>query len=193
MYYLTRSGICNIAEDSVFVRDVSFNAFFEVGNTEGFAPIDVPMIYNGADAVSCTWFVDGLETAINEDGSLTFPSDTIYTVRLECENETGCKSRAEKEVNVGFIQLLLPNTFTPDGDGVNDVFRPAMYGIQQLEMSIFNRWGEEIFNRSGIDTGWDGTTSAGKIAADGLYVCVVKAVDKKFLQHKVNSTILLIR
>ncbi len=193
MYYLTRSGICNIAEDSVFVRDVSFNAFFEVGNTEGFAPIDVPMIYNGADAVSCTWYIDGVETALNENGSLTFPLDTIFIVRLECENETGCKSKAEKEVNVGFIQLLLPNTFTPDGDGVNDVFKPAMYGIQQLEMSIFNRWGEEIFNRSGIETGWDGKTSSGKVAEDGIYVCVVKAIDKKFLQHKVNSTILLIR
>jgi hypothetical protein len=68
-----------------------------------------------------------------------------------------------------------------------------MYGIQQLEMTIFNRWGEEVFSKSGLEAGWDGSMKSGKIAADGIYVCVVKAVDKKFLQHKLNSTILLIR
>jgi gliding motility-associated-like protein len=193
MYTLTRSGICNVAQDSVYVQDVSFKVFFETGNTEGFAPIDVPMLYDGGDATQCTWFIDNIETELNEDGSLTFPLDTVYTVRLECVNESGCTSKAQKEVNVGYVQLLLPNTFTPDGDGVNDVFKPAMYGIQQLEMSIFNRWGEEIFNGSGITTGWDGKTNSGDVAADGIYVCVVKAVDKKFLQHKINSTILLIR
>lgn len=193
MYYLTRSGICNIAQDSVFVRDVSFKVFFETGNTEGFAPIDVPMIYESGSATQCTWFIDNVETELNADGSLTFPLDTVYNVRLECVNESGCNSKAQKEVNVGFVQLLLPNTFTPDGDGLNDVFKPAMYGIQQLEISIFNRWGEEIYNGSGITSGWDGRTSSGEIAADGIYVCIVKAVDKKFIQHKINSTILLIR
>lgn len=193
IYYLNRTGICNSAQDSVFVEDLSFNALFEVGNTEGFAPLNVPMIYTGSEASICTWYIDGVETTPNFDGSLLFPLDTIYTVLLECENEAGCKSKAEKEVNIGNIQLLLPNTFTPDGDGVNDVYKPSMYGIQQLEMTIFNRWGEEVFSKSGLEAGWDGSMKSGKIAADGMYVCVVKAVDKKFLQHKLNSTILLIR
>jgi gliding motility-associated-like protein len=193
VYYLNRTGICNIAQDSVFVEDLSFNALFEVGNTEGFAPLNVPMIYTGSEASLCTWYIDGVETTPNFDGSLLFPLDTIYTVLLECENEEGCKSKAKKEVNIGNIQLLLPNTFTPDGDGVNDIYKPSMYGIQQLEMTIFNRWGEEVFSKSGLEAGWDGSMKSGKIAADGIYVCVVKAVDKKFLQHKLNSTILLIR
>ena len=53
--------------------------------------------------------------------------------------------------------IFIPNTFTPNKDGVNDIFMPVGYGIDEIEMFIFDRWGELIFNTTDKDKGWDGT------------------------------------
>jgi gliding motility-associated-like protein len=54
---------------------------------------------------------------------------------------------------------LLPTAFSPNGDGVNDVFRISKWlNIEKLEsFNIYNRWGELVFNTLDIDAGWDGT------------------------------------
>lgn len=64
--------------------------------------------------------------------------------------------------------LYVPNTFTPNNDGVNDVFRPEGYNIDDLELLIFNRWGELIARSIWPDAHWDGTYM-GERSPDGVY------------------------
>ena len=64
--------------------------------------------------------------------------------------------------------LYVPNSFTPDGDGVNDVFRPVGERIDELELFIFDRWGELLVHAQWPDAQWDGTY-AGEDAQDGVY------------------------
>jgi gliding motility-associated-like protein len=62
--------------------------------------------------------------------------------------------------------MVMPNAFTPNGDGVNDEFRiPANVTFQLDEFSVYNRWGKKIFSTADITKGWNGTN-----ADNGTYV-----------------------
>jgi gliding motility-associated-like protein len=73
---------------------------------------------------------------------------------------------------------MVPNSFTPDGDGVNDFFGPNGYNVATVEMSIFDRWGELIFIGKDAAAFWDGRTN-GTPVQDGVYVwkCKYRFVD----------------
>ncbi|HEX5624699.1 MAG TPA: gliding motility-associated C-terminal domain-containing protein, partial [Saprospiraceae bacterium] len=64
----------------------------------------------------------------------------------------------------------LPNTFTPNGDGHNDIFKPYPYRfIDRIEMRIFNRWGNLVYQTDDPDINWTGTDQSGSPVSDGVY------------------------
>ena len=65
--------------------------------------------------------------------------------------------------------IFIPNTFTPNGDGVNDIFLPVGKSIASIHMVIHDRWGELIFETDDINTGWDGTYQ-GEVVKNDTYV-----------------------
>ena len=65
--------------------------------------------------------------------------------------------------------IFIPNTFTPNGDGVNDIFLPQGKSIATMVLRVFNRWGEQLFESGDPTLGWDGTY-AGEIVPDDMYV-----------------------
>ncbi len=67
------------------------------------------------------------------------------------------------------IEVFAPNAFTPNGDGVNDIWYPVGSGMEDFELQIFTRWGELIFTSNSIDVGWDGTFK-GRGTQNGVYV-----------------------
>ena len=74
------------------------------------------------------------------------------------------------------FEVYIPNTFTPDGDNLNDVFIPVTYGIEEvMYMIIYDRWGKLVFETEEPDTGWDGKVN-GKISAhNSVYSYMVRA------------------
>ena len=67
----------------------------------------------------------------------------------------------------------MPNSFTADGDGVNDLFGPVVRGADQFgyKMEIFNRWGELVFQSTNININWDGANiDSGNYCEPGVYV-----------------------
>jgi gliding motility-associated-like protein len=69
------------------------------------------------------------------------------------------------------FRVHVPNAFTPNGDGINDVFLPVLIGqnSERYDLSIFDRWGEEIYRTQDADLGWDGRMQNGDVQ-DGVYV-----------------------
>lgn len=65
--------------------------------------------------------------------------------------------------------VYIPNTFTPNNDGINDIFTPVGYAIEDLSMEIYDRWGLLIFKSSDTQKGWDGTVKGAK-GAQGVYI-----------------------
>jgi len=92
----------------------------------------------------------------------------------------------------------LPNIITPGGDGVNDSFRPH-YGwryVKEVEMHIYNRWGEEIFFTTDPALGWGGTTKTGDLLPNGtyFYVCTVFEIRLEGItERNLKGTVTLLR
>lgn len=86
-------------------------------------------------------------------------------------------------------KLFVPNSFTPNGDGLNDRLLLFGYGVRDMRMMIFNQWGEKIFESGNQNTGWDGTYN-GKPQPSGvyMYVCTVTLTDgtKQTLKGSIN-------
>ncbi len=101
------------------------------------------------------WSPDStLSCAACPDPLATPPSTTVYTV--EATDTNGCK--ATDQVIVHFRgSIFVPNTFTPNGDGVNDGFFALAHEVAVFRLLVFNRWGQEIFETDKLDGAWDGT------------------------------------
>lgn len=122
---------------------------------------------------------DGLVDTTNiESPSRLYEKLDTYPVVLVSTNDSECKDSVIKYVKViDNFQLFFPNTFTPNNDGVNDVFIGKGTGVksENYSMEIFNRAGLVVFSTTDINQGWDGKVE-GQVARDAVYVYKVKAV-----------------
>jgi gliding motility-associated-like protein len=93
------------------------------------------------------------------------------TVRVKVKDEWGCEAEDSKYLNVEpCCNAYLPNSFSPNGDGVNDVFRIIGYGNYHiLDFYVANRWGNIIFKTIDQNTGWDGTINGIEQSMDTYY------------------------
>jgi gliding motility-associated-like protein len=123
------------------------------------------------EVVTWEWdFGDGDKS--NEQNPIhTFTKAGTYTISLTTFDILGCVSKTQVTVEVvASYRLLIPNAFTPNGDGLNDTFIPKMRGIDDFEMHIFNKWGELIYSTYERESaGWDGRLN-GKMSPNGNYV-----------------------
>lgn len=89
--------------------------------------------------------------------------------------------------------VFVPNAFTPNGDGLNDLLRPILAGIKRLEyFTVYNRWGQEVFTTTIDGKGWDGSYQ-GKPQVSESYIWVVKAIDYKGAPYFKKGAVTLIR
>lgn len=108
-------------------------------------------------------FGDGSES--NEQNPMyDFGDFGTYLITLFVDNEFGCTDSTSHELILNpSIQIYVPNAFTPDNDGINEVFKPVMYGfeVEEYAFQIWNRWGEMIFESNDPDQGWIGNSENG--------------------------------
>ena len=103
-----------------------------------------------------------------------YPDEGSYNVTLTVSDSIyeDCKEFSSY-INVeSYFKLWVPNSFTPNNDGVNDLFKPVVIGVDYYELIITNRWGETVFRSSDLNQSWDGYHD-GKIAPKGTYKCEV--------------------
>ena len=116
---------------------------------------------------------NGLNNSVAVNPSYLYSNAGTYTVHLIATSDRGCKDTADIVIEViPDFALYIPNTFTPDGNGLNDIFQPLGVGIDEdsFRMDIFDRWGENIFSSSNFRKGWDGTVKGNsKLAPQGVY------------------------
>ena len=120
-------------------------------------------------------------------------NDITYTVRVS--NNFGCFDNASIRVHVFKIKpdLLVPNAFTPNGDGNNDIFKPIPIGMKSVDIfRVYNRWGQMLYSGTGNGAGWDGTF-AGRKQEMATYVWYAEGVD--YLNNKIKrkGSVVLIR
>ncbi|TND08200.1 MAG: PDK repeat-containing protein [Bacteroidetes bacterium] len=147
------------------------------------------------NGISCFYdFGDGTTTADCSELTHTFPAYGHYTVTQYVVNEYGCPDTAQLivEVRPEFL-FWIANAFTPNGDGLNDIFMPSIMGVENYKFLIFDRWGELIFESSNINKGWDGRYKGEKCQED-VYVWKLEFDDLPTgKQHRHIGHVTLIR
>lgn len=104
----------------------------------------------------------------------TFPGPGTWTITLTVSTNNGCEDQVQKQVVVNDIfNIYVPNAFTPDADGINEVFLPRLTGIPFMEtykFEIFDRWGTIIFTTNDPEEAWTGNVRNGEyFAKDDAY------------------------
>lgn len=150
-----------------------------------------PTVSLGPDTTMCygygiTFTVSSFPYIIWQD-STTAPTYTVYntpgTYWVMVTDSNGCL--AGDTVNVNYVScedLITPNVFTPNGDGVNDIFYVKGHYLKKETLYIYDRWGIEVYNSEDVDKGWDGTNLRnGKTCEAGtyFYIAYVKLFDGK--------------
>ncbi|MEP7171191.1 MAG: gliding motility-associated C-terminal domain-containing protein [Bacteroidota bacterium] len=169
-------------------------------SSNGAPPLTVNFTNSNTGGITYSWnFGDG-STASTHDASHIYTSDSTYNGYLVVTNLDGCTDTGKFVVIVlTNSEFQIYNVFTPNSDTHNDFWSIKTHGVLNLSTEVYNRWGEQIFERDyvnnltdGVNDVWDGITKNGKKAAAGTYFYIVKAhgTDKDYDQ---SGTITLIR
>jgi gliding motility-associated-like protein len=134
-------------------------------------------------------------TVVNPSHAYSYVGE--YKVNLVAISSNGCRDIASQLVEITpDFALYIPNTFTPDGNGLNDMFQPMGVGIDEenYRMDIFDRWGENIFTSNSFRKGWDGTVKGGsKLAPQGVYTYKLLVHDIQGNKHPYVGHVTVIR
>jgi gliding motility-associated-like protein len=138
---------------------------FEVMTCPGVkVPLNIPL--DGAQ--SYTWGNGASTRLIEVDGV-----DSSYVFQVV--DQYGCVFLDTARVTLfdADVQLFAPNAFSPNDDGVNDVFQVLGYGENSTELTIYNRWGEQLYTTNSLAKPWDGRYN-GTVVKNDVYVYVLK-------------------
>jgi gliding motility-associated-like protein len=173
-----------------------------------FAPTDIDILDTEVDftnesqhADSYLWnfgYVGG-GSSTEENPTHVFPDSAggNYIVSLMAISDAGCSDQITAAVNIKDVLLFyVPNVFTPDGNSINNTFYPVITAgvdIYNYHLTIFNRWGEVIFESYNPAGGWNGHYGDGGLVQDGVYVWQIEfketMSDKKHT-HRGHVTVL---
>jgi gliding motility-associated-like protein len=107
--------------------------------------------------------------------------DTLIISQLNVKTASNCQ-----------VELIIPNVFSPDGDGINELFSFQTKGILTLNGRIFNRWGQEIYSWDNLINYWDGTYK-GTLVPEGVYFYVLESTNIFYNTKVYKGTVTLIR
>jgi len=122
-----------------------------------------------ANAWSYTWYFGDGNGSFLVNPSHTFTNPGPYEITLIATDQKGCLDSISKWINIAPERYIyLPNSFTPDGDGLNEYFYGRFIGLMSARFYIFNRWGEQVFFSDELNFVWDATYE-GTPVQDGTY------------------------
>ncbi len=167
----------------------------------GLSPLSVNFTNTSTGADGFTWSFGDLSPDSIIPNGITFPAmhhifqqGGIYTVYLIAKNGN-CNDTAKVIILVDQSSgiTIIPNVFTPNNDGMNDVFEIKSEGLKTLDMTIFNRWGDLITHLDSPGQTWNGKLSNGEMTNDGTYFYILKAVGFDGKKYEVKGSLLIMR
>jgi len=176
---------CNdIAQASITLQpgpqiDVSFNFTPE----EVYIPNGIASFFNtsSANVQAFSWdFGTGnaADTSNRENPEFAYTDAGTYTVTLT-GRDGACEADTTQEVNVVIANLLLPNVFSPNGDGLNDTWLISNSAYRGIDLQVYDRWGVQVFSESvngsaPVQLAWDGASDSGSDVPEGVFIYAVE-------------------
>jgi gliding motility-associated-like protein len=123
-----------------------------------------------------------------------FPDTGRYTYFVHVVSPYGCEGTDTMTVRVvNQAAFLVPSAFTPNGDGINDYFKPVSVGYRNLKyFRVFNRWGQNVYYSTELEMGWDGTYK-GQNADMGTYFWEICYTDRFGTTGFMKGDVILVR
>lgn len=201
---ITDDYSCTSTQSANISTSAWVSADFTATPTSGYVPLSVEFIYTGNYGMNFYWdFGDG-GTGTGSNITHIYDIVDLYEVTLYVNSGPPEYCPDTMTIYIDAMRpswITVPNIFTPNGDGVNDVFQIESQAIEIMEIEIFNRWGKEMFstNISGFTVEkekkdvWDGTSKSGERCSDGVYYYIIYAKGYDDIEYKKNGTITLLR
>ncbi len=149
----------------------------------GTAPLTVDFTNNSTGATSYDWYfpsIDTFSTTTLNGYTYTYDNLGVYNVLLVAHSDH-CSDTAMVTINVSDpvqpLDVVIPNVFTPNGDGINDLFTFNTMNVAELEVIIVNRWGNLVYESDDINFSWNGKDRSGNLVTEGVY----------FFQYKITG------
>jgi gliding motility-associated-like protein len=191
---VTNADGCSISLDDELVVHENPIAGFGVSPDKIY--INDPRVFfddsSVVDISQWTWdFGDG-GSDFSQNPMHRYADPGTYTVQLAIADVNGCVDTTTGTVTIlDELLFFIPNAFSPNLDGDNDVFRVYGLGIDRIECSIFNRWGEKLLESENF-TDWDGTYK-GSTVSNGVYVYIITIIDNRGMKHYAKGEVHLVR
>ncbi|MBK9735109.1 MAG: gliding motility-associated C-terminal domain-containing protein [Saprospiraceae bacterium] len=166
-----------------------------------FAP-ENPDLYNNTidftdtskDADYYLWQFDTIANSLLQNPSYTFRDTGTYKIKQIVLHKSGCTDTMSVTIPIQpIVKFFMPNAFTPNNDGLNDDFIGIgrFEGIKQYSMTIWNRWGDRIFETVDKEVGWNGQrNNTGELSSPGLYAYQIEYVDSFGMPQLIKGFVL---
>ena len=129
-----------------------------------------------------------------------YEDEGAYKVLLHVTDDNGCTDTVSKIVHAYFdnLNVYIPNTFTPNGDGLNDTWGPIMReyiyaGYQVTRISIYDRWGNRVFTTEDPTEQWDGTVNGRVVAPNTVYSYIIIITDIYGYNYEYSGHVTVLR
>ncbi len=152
-------------------------ACFETFPSNSFEINSTIQFLNCSDGdVNWVWNFGDYSISYVENPSHEYQFGGTYTIELIVNNEFGCLDSISKTIEIKEFDIFIPNSFTPNGDNLNDIFLPIFKSedLENYHFEIFNRWGELIFNSKNIKQGWDGKFKGEFVPINTTYTYIIR-------------------
>lgn len=163
---ISPTGPLNITEDSYLNLTTEISGIASTNLTYSWTPS------TGLSCITCP-----------APGVANTGESLYYYVTVLDVGSGGCSDKDSIKIEFISCELnaIIPNIFTPNDDGVNDLLTVSGLCIRnEYELVIYNRWGNEIYKTNLRNNGWDGRSTSGEIAPDGIYYYLIKVDDKSY-------------
>ena len=166
----------------------------DAGPRDTSVVIDQPLQLNATGSINYAWSPTTWLNDPSINNPVALPQNNIeYVVRVS--NAIGCFDTDSIRVKVFKVKpdFYVPNAFTPNGDGNNDIFRPIALGLRSLDIfRVFNRWGQMLYSGTGNGAGWNGSFG-GRPQEAATYIWYAEGVDYLNKKIKRKGSVVLIR
>jgi gliding motility-associated-like protein len=156
----------------------------------------------GTPIASWNWYFMNTAqyTSTMQNPTFSYTEPGTYAVALVVKSDKGCMDTLVRVIEVGEdFGIYVPNAFTPNGDGINDIFQPKGFGVTKYELHIYDRWGELMFHTNTFEEGWNGARQKKKdvsyplIIEEGVYTWLINCTSVFGKSHELKGHVTLIK
>lgn len=178
--------------DSVFIEVTRPRADFSVLSNTLYEGFPINFQNNTIGGTTFFWDFGNFQTSEQVHGQSIFNETSVYDVSLTAWNEIGCVDSITRPIRILYeFFFYVPNAFTPNGDGTNDVFKAEVINSIEFRLRIYNRWGELLVESFDPDYGWDGTFKGKLLKTDVfVYDLRIRSINGEFYEKRGHFTLI---